>query len=243
MGRLILSTANEQERRKLCLALERQGHSVSETATPEQALSRARNGLYDLAIVESGPDLIDLHQFCRDLRSNYDLGVILLLTDRQEQRRIDALNAGADDYLVQPFALPELLARVRAILRRLGSSGPAGTRIVLHDRVINLSSHKIEGPGDRRTPLTPTEFLVLKLLIESVDKPVTNCDLARAVWAREEFGDFEYVRIMVSQLRRKLEGDYTHPRYILTERSVGYRFTMSSAAQEPCRSDIPARAQ
>jgi two-component system KDP operon response regulator KdpE len=243
MGRLILSIGNVEERRKLCLALERQGHSVTEADTPEQAVNRARHGLHDLVIVECGSDLTDLHQFCRDLRSHCDLGVILLLGDSQEQRRIDALNAGADDYLLQPFTLPELLARVRAILRRLGSAGPVGTRIALHDRVINLSSHKIEGPGDRHTALTPTEFLVLKLLIDSADKPVTNCDLARGVWAREEFGDFEYVRIMVSQLRRKLEGDYTRPRYILTERSVGYRFTLSPALQEPYRTGIPATAQ
>jgi two-component system KDP operon response regulator KdpE len=224
MGRIIVASPNARQRRDLRIGLECQGHSVAEAISAEQTIEEALACIYDVLILDSRIDGLDLYSFCRAIRPHSDLGIIILLREGEEQSRIDALNAGADDYLPERFAVDELLARVRAILRRIRSFGDTRTRITLHDRAIDLSSRKVEGPGNRVAALTPKEFLVLKVLLDSSDKPVTNRDLARAVWEREESSDFEYLRTIVSQLRRKLERDHTRPQYLLTERAVGYQF-------------------
>jgi two-component system KDP operon response regulator KdpE len=242
MGRIIVASAIERHRRDLRIVLESYGHSVVEATTARQSIAEARTGTFDVLIVDSDIDHIDLYSFCRSVRTHSDLGIITLMREGAGQHRIDALNAGADDYLPEQFSFGELMARVRAIIRRVRSLSETRIRIALHDRAIDLSSRKIQGPGNRITALTPKEFLVLKCLIGS-DRPVTNQDLARTVWDRHDTVDFEYVRIVVGQLRRKLEGDYTRPRYILTERSVGYRFTIPSAeGSQPCRTDSQAMA-
>jgi two-component system, OmpR family, KDP operon response regulator KdpE len=246
MGRIIIASKADRSRRDLRTALESEGHSVVEALTAGQAIAETRDTTCDVLIVDSditdsSIDNIDLYAFCRDVRTHSALGIIVLIRDDAEQSRIDALNAGADDYLSGHFSSAELLARVRAILRRIHILSETRTKIALHDRAIDLASRKVEGPGDRIAPLTPKEFLVLQRLI-GADKPVTNQDLARSVWGRDESGTYEYVRMVISQLRRKLEADCTRPRYILTERLVGYRFTIPPAGQpSPCRIDSQAR--
>jgi two-component system KDP operon response regulator KdpE len=240
MARILVAGPVEQQRGDLRIGLESQGHAVAEAATAEHAIEEAKSGFHDVLIVDAGMDSIDLYGFCRAIRAHSDLGIIALLREGASQCRIDALNAGADDYHPQRFVLAELLARIRAIMRRIRAFGEAKAPIALQDRAIDLCSRKIQGPGNRVTALTPKEFLVLKFLIDSTDKPVTHLDLARAAWEGRETGDFEYVRIVVSQLRRKLERDYTRPQYILTERSIGYRFTMPRAAEQPPARETPS---
>jgi two-component system KDP operon response regulator KdpE len=148
--------------------------------------------------------------------------------DDTRQGRIDAFNAGADDYVSSPFVLRELLARVRAVLRRVARFDDEGHQIVLDDRAIDLKSYEIRGPGSRVSHLTPKEFLVLQCLIAHPNKAFTHQRLAQTVWQRDGGGEVEYLRIVIRQLRRKLEPDPDNPRYILTERSVGYRFELPS---------------
>jgi two-component system KDP operon response regulator KdpE len=175
---------------------------------------------------------------CRAIRRVSNLGIIVLRGQNNikqdridiKQDRIDALNAGADDHLASPFVVQELLARVRAVLRRV--TRPEEERILLHDRAIDLKSYKIRGPGNRVSHLTPKEFLVLQCLLSHADKPFTHQSLAQTVWQRDGLGELEFVRVVIKQLRRKLESDPDHPRYILTERSVGYRFRMASSAAQ-----------
>jgi two-component system KDP operon response regulator KdpE len=222
-----------QERKELRVALEFDGHKVAEAQTTDHALREAWSGLHHVLILSSGFEGIEADELCRKIRRKSDLGIIVLAADEMKEGRIDALNAGADDYLSSPFVLQELLARVRALLRRVTPSDDRGNQIILQDRVIDFQSHKIRGPGSRVSHLTPKEFLVLQCLVAHADKAFTHRSLSQTVWQRDGGGELEYIRIVIRQLRRKLEPDPDNPRYILTERSVGYRFRLPLAGQSP----------
>jgi two-component system KDP operon response regulator KdpE len=230
-GRILVASSDAETRDELRTALEFEGHEVSEAGTAEEIVQAACCGLHDAVLLESSINGIGPSELCRAIRPKSDLGIIVLNRDDTGQARIDALNAGADDYVPAPFVLAELLARVRAILRRVTRSSEQGRQIVLQDRAIDLRSHKIKGPGGRVVHLTPKEFLVLQHLVAHAGKPLTHQRLAQNVWQRDGRGDVEYLRIVIKQLRRKLEPDPDNPRYIRTERRVGYRFHMPPAGQ------------
>jgi len=165
------------------------------------------------------------------VRPQSALGIIVLDHDDAAQAPIDVLNAGADDYVSAPLVWGELLARVRAILRRVRRFGGEPRQIMLEDRAIDLKAHKIKRPNGLVIHLTPKEFLVLRYLVAHANQALTHQRLAQTVWQRDGRGDVEYLRIVIKQLRRKLEPDPVNPRYIRTERSVGYRFQMPPAGQ------------
>lgn len=245
MAHIIVVAA--QQRRDLRISLECEGHVVTEVSSAGEAVAETRTGSQDLLIVDSGigdsgmgDSGCDLYDLCGMLRPESDLGIIVLIRDGMEQLRIGALNAGADDYIAEHFVHAELLARVRAVLRRVRKSPEDHGKILLHDRTIDLRSHKIHTSEGQVSSLTPKEYLVLKCLFAHANKPVTNRHLAREVWRREEDGDFEYVRTVMSQLRRKVERDSNHPRYIITERAAGYRF---KHPVRPWQSDTLATVQ
>lgn len=228
-GRVLLAGSGTRQREDVRIALEFEGHEVEEAETADRILEETCSGLYQVLIVNSGYEGIEPHKLCRAIRMKSDLGIIVLGGyDDTRQGRIDALNAGADDYVPSPFVLRELLARVRAVLRRVARFDDEGRQIVLDDRAIDLKSYKIRGPGSRVSHLTPKEFLVLRCLMAQPNKAFTHQKLAQTVWQRDGNGEVEYLRIVIKQLRRKLEPDPDNPRYILTERSVGYRFEMPS---------------
>jgi two-component system KDP operon response regulator KdpE len=225
-GRIIVASNCAQERKEMRIALEFEGHQVAEAETADQTLQEACSRLHDVLILDSTFEGIEPYELCRTIRPKSDLGIIVLAGDDTKQGRIDALNAGADDYLPSPFVLGELLARVRAVLRRVARSDDGGRQIVLQDRAIDLRSHKVKGPGGRVVHLTPKEFLVLQYLVAHAGRPLTHQSLTQSVWQRDAGGEVEYLRIVIKQLRRKLEPDPDNPRYIRTERAVGYRFHM-----------------
>jgi two-component system KDP operon response regulator KdpE len=236
--RILVASTNADKRGELRAALESEGHHVDEAESFDQITQRTCSGLHDVLIVDAGMGGGGFCELCRTIRPRSDLGIIVLAADDTKQGRIDALNAGADDFIPVPFALAELLARVRAILRRVIRPSENGRQIVLQDRAIDLRSHRVKGPGSRVVHLTPKEFLVLQYLVAHADKPMTHQGLAQSIWQRDAGCEIEYLRIVVRQLRRKLEPDPENPRYILTSRSVGYRFEMipvvdhSSGAQQ-----------
>lgn len=226
-GRVIVAGSSSPQRKDLRIALEFEGHQVVETEAAEQALEETCSGLYQVLIVSSGFEGMEPHELCREIRLKSDMGIIVLGGHNDtRQTRIDALNAGADDYVPSPFVLRELLARARAVLRRVRRVDDEGRQILLHDRAIDLKSYKIRGPGSRVSHLTPKEFLLLQCLVAQPNKAFTHQRLAQTVWQRDGGGEVEYLRIVIRQLRRKLEPDPDNPRYILTERSVGYRFDL-----------------
>ncbi len=226
MGRVLVASGGIEMRRELRAALEFEGHVVVEAETASQTIEGISSGLHDVLILDSALDGAAPYELCRAIRPKSNLGIILLSQDDSGQGRIDALNAGADDYVPDQFVVAELLARVRAILRRVTRSIGDRRLIVLEDRAIDFQSHEIKGPAGRVAHLTPKECMVLLRLVTQANRPLTLQSLARTVWQRDGNGQIEYVRVVVKQLRRKLEPDPENPRYILTQRSVGYQFQM-----------------
>ena len=243
MPRIVVASSDDARRRDLRTALESELHRVSEAASGEEAEEAVRFEYADLLILDANLEGCDLFGFCRGLRQESDLGIITLISAGSDQCRIDALNAGADDYLPEHYEFGELLARVRAILRRVRRPDEPHEHIFLDDRAIDLRAHKVQGPGSQIANLTPKEFLVLKCLVTRGGDAVTNRQLAQRVWQRDGTGDVEYVRVVIGQLRRKLEPDHNRPKYILTERAVGYRFRVPLPPAHQYRSDSQAMAQ
>jgi two-component system KDP operon response regulator KdpE len=225
-GRVLVASSGIEMRTELRTALELEGHLVAEVETAAQAIDETSSGLHDVLILDAALDPQSPYELCRAIRPKSDLGIILLSRDDSGQGRIDALNAGADDYVPDQFVVAELLARVRAILRRVTGSAGNPRLIVLEDRAIDFQSHEIKGPDGRVAHLTPKECMVLQRLVTQANRPLTPQNLAQTVWQRDGSGQIEYVRVVVKQLRRKLEPDPENPRYILTQRSVGYHFQM-----------------
>jgi two-component system KDP operon response regulator KdpE len=225
-GRILIGRGAPEKRKELRTVLESEGHRVTAADTQLEILQNIPTGRYDVLILDSELEPVDVFALCRAIRSKSTLGIIVLSGDDSSQVRIDALNAGADDFLPPGFVLGELLARLRALLRRVTPAGGNRHRVLLHDRAINFQSHEIKGPGGRVAHLTPKECLVLRHLVTHANRALTPQNLARALWQRDGRGQIEYVRVVVKQLRRKLEPDPGNPRYIVTERSVGYQFHM-----------------
>ena len=205
------------------------GHRVAEVGSAAQAIRETAAGMHDVLIV--APDLTGMcrYDFCRTIRPKSNLGIILLIQNDDRQTKIDALEAGADDYMIAPFQPEELLARVRALLRRVAHAGSLKPKLILSGRTVDMHTHEVTGPGSDAAHLTPKEFDVLQYLLDHANKSVSNQELARAVWRRDCSGDFEYLRIVIGQLRRKLEPNPDSPRHIVTHRSRGYRLSMDPA--------------
>ena len=230
VDRILIANGNQEDRKDLRLALELDGYQVMEAATNADAADAVTSDLHDVVIMDTFPgDTISVCAVCRAKRAASNVGIIVIHRDSSEVNPIDLLNAGADDYLRVPYAISELRARVRALLRRAARSSTEKPPIVLHDRTINLNAHEIQGPDGRVSHLTPKEFRVLQCLVTQPNTAKTHHSLAQSVWQRDGKGEMEYMRVVIRQLRRKLEPDPENPRYILTERSVGYRFDMPAA--------------
>ena len=254
-SRIIVAGSPDPRLMQLKTVLESDGHRVAATGNPSQTIHETAGGRHDVLILDSCIKGVCEYDLCRTIRPKSDLGIILLIRDNDGQSKIDALEAGADDYLATPFVPAELLARVRALLRRVAPAGARKPKLVLSDRMVDLQSHQVVGPASRVAHLTPKEFNVLRYLMSHANRPVSHQMLARAVWRRDYYGDFEYIRVVIAQLRRKLEPNPESPQYIVTDRSSGYRLQIPSqdAVGEtdviPCpspyalhavRSDIPA---
>jgi two-component system KDP operon response regulator KdpE len=205
----------------------------------------AKNGQEGIdAVVREHPDLVlldinlpDMSGFdaCRLIRLSF-AGPILMVTVRNSVRdKINALDAGADDYIVKPYAMAELLARVRAALRRSSADQPL-PRIETAELAIDLEMRMVTVRGDS-VHLTPKEFDVLRLLITEQGRPVTHRKILQIVWGPEYGEETEPVRAVIRQLRKKIEKNPAHPRYILTEPWVGYMFQLppDMAEKRPLR--------
>jgi two-component system, OmpR family, KDP operon response regulator KdpE len=203
----------------------------------------AKNGQEGIdTVVREHPDLVlldinlpDMSGFdaCRLIRLSF-AGPILMVTVRNSVRdKIDALDAGADDYIVKPFAMGELLARVRAALRRSSAEEPL-PKIETSELTVDLEMRMVTVRGDN-VHLTPKEFDVLRLLVTQQGRPVTHRKMLQIVWGPEYGEETEPVRVVIKQLRRKIERDPAHPRYILTEPWVGYKFQLPTDTLEKRR--------
>jgi two-component system, OmpR family, KDP operon response regulator KdpE len=204
----------------------------------------ASNGLEALALWErEDPHLLILDimmprmdglEVCRRVREHSAVPIIVLTALDAESDKVTALDLGADDYLTKPFGVEELLARVRAVLRRTQWEGmsPASGVKQFGDLEIDLAGHVVRLRG-AEVRLSPTEFSVLKQLITNTGKVLTHRMLLQSIWGPEYGGEAEYLRVYINRLRQKLEPDPASPRYLLTEPGVGYRFVAPEVDRTP----------
>ena len=196
------------------------GYDVETAATGEDALIQASVRPPDgviLDLVLPGRSGVEV---CRELREWSDAPVLVLSVIGDEQEKVAALDAGADDYVTKPFGMDELLARLRAVLRR---AAPAESLLEVGDLEIDLEKHAVRQNGEL-VQLTPHEFGLLRLFATNEGKLLTHRTILREVWGAAYQTESHYLHVYVSQLRQKIEDDPTRPKYLLTETGAGYRF-------------------
>ncbi len=212
-------------RRFVRIALEQEGMSVIEASTLAQARMDAATRRPDLMIVDLGLPDGDGKDLIRGLRSWVYSPILVLSAREREEEKVAALNAGADDYLVKPFGVPELLARIRALLRRsqlVPNVQAASSRVRFGSVQVDLASHEVTRDGEA-VHLTPIEFRLLTALIRGHGKVLTHQHLLHETWGAAYSDRPHYLRVYMMQLRQKLEEDAAQPKYLLTELQVGYR--------------------
>ena len=224
-ARILVVEDEPDIRRFLRLALASEGHEVFEAATLQRGLIEAGSRRPELAIVDLGLPDGDGVDLIRELRTWSAAPVIVLSARSGEADKIAALDAGADDYLVKPFGAGELLARVRAQLRRgaLGSPSPADPVLRFGPVSVDLARRVVQR-GGAPLHLTPIEYRLLTHLAAQPDRVVTHQQLLKAVWGPGHADDTHYVRVHMANLRKKVEDDASQPRHLLTEAGIGYRF-------------------
>jgi two-component system, OmpR family, KDP operon response regulator KdpE len=222
--RILVVDDEPQITRVLRTSLSSQGYDIRVANDGETALEIMKDWTPELVITDLSMPNMDGLELCRRIRSVSQIPIIVLSVRGEERTKIQALDAGADDYVTKPFGIDELLARVRAHLRRAPAAGSeAPTLIEVGDFRIDLAAHKVT-VGQREVHLTPKEFDLLVFLSRAPGKVMTHRALLNAVWGGNSTEQVEYLRVFVGQLRKKLEPETASPRYIVTEPWVGYRF-------------------
>jgi len=212
-----------QIRRFVRMALEGEGWQVHQSETLKRGLIDAGTRTPDLIILDLGLPDGDGITLIRDVRSWSPVPIIVLSARIDEGDKIAALDAGADDYLTKPFGIGELLARVRAALRRQHKAiGEASSKVVFGKVEVDLQKRQVLRAG-QPVHLTPTEYKLLSVLLANMGRVVTAPQLLREVWGPSNGDNGHYVRIYMGHLRQKLEDDPAQPRHLLTETAVGYR--------------------
>jgi two-component system KDP operon response regulator KdpE len=209
-------------RRFLRASLTAHNHTVFEAVSGQEALAAVAAHRPDVVILDLGLPDMDGVEVTRQLREWSQVPIIILSVREQETDKIAALDAGADDYLTKPFGIGELLARLRAALRRVAQ--PATEPVFTSGELMVDLMRRLVTVAERPIQLTPTEYDLLKFLIAHAGKVLTHGQILRQVWGRGYEQETHLLRVNISNLRRKLEPDPTRPIYILTEPGVGYRF-------------------
>ena len=214
--------------RVFATSLETAGYRVFDASSGQRALEEVRTRNPDVVLLDLGLPDIDGLALVPQLRVHTTSPIIVVSAREQETDKVKALDAGANDYLTKPFSVPELLARIRAALRRTSSVELVPT-YVSNDLEIDFERRKLLVQG-RPVRLTPKEFDLLRHLVASQGKPLEHRRLLQAVWGPDYGDETEYLRVFINQLRKKIEPDPAHPKYIHTDPWVGYRFEPASPA-------------
>lgn len=211
-----------QIRRVMRTTLSSNGYAIIEARSGEEALEIMRKERPELVLLDVNMPGMGGLEVCRQIRDQSDVAIIMLTVRNTEHDKVLALDAGADDYVVKPFSIDELLARIRAALRRT-SSAEHVPAYVSNDLEIDFERRKVLVQG-RSVRLTPKEFDLLRHLVASQGKPIEHRRLLQAVWGPDYGNETEYLRVFINQLRKKIEPDPANPKYIHTDPWVGYRF-------------------
>lgn len=222
-GNILVVDDEPQITRVLKTTLSSQGYGVRSAGDGQQALDEMKSWPPDLIITDLRMPTMDGLELCRRVRRDSRIPIIVLSVKGEEPIKVEALDAGADDYITKPFSVNELLARVRAALRR-ATNGDAQPEIIeVGDFRIDIPARSVSVKG-RDVRLTPKEFDLLVYMAKNPGKVLTHRSLLAAVWGPNSVEQPEYLRVFVGHLRKKLEPDEKSPAYILTEPWVGYRF-------------------
>jgi two-component system, OmpR family, KDP operon response regulator KdpE len=226
-SRILLVDDEMSIQRAVVPLLRSRGYEVEAAATGRDALSALDAQPPDVIILDLGLPDIDGLEVCARVRARSEVPIIVLSARGAEPQKVAALDQGADDYVTKPFGPEELLARVRAALRRtLTASEPSTGQMVRGEVTIDFDRHRVYRQGED-VHLTPKEFDLLVLLARRAGQVVTHRAILKAIWGPNAVDQPEHLRVLMGQLRKKLEPDPTRPRYLLTEPWVGYRFADS----------------
>jgi len=213
-----------QLRRAMRATLTDLGYSVIEAKSGEEALAQLRRESADLVLLDLNMPGIGGLETCRAIRESSDVPIIVLSVRNTERDKVDALDAGADDYVTKPYGIQELLARIRATMRRMPSSADSGPETFVSDDLeIDFATRRAIVAG-KSVRLTPKEYDLLHFLVSHPDRPIPHRKLLQTVWGPDYGDEVEYLRVTVNQLRKKIELEPSKPKYLLTEPWVGYRF-------------------
>jgi two-component system KDP operon response regulator KdpE len=225
-GKLILVVDDEARMRRFVrMNLELEGYRVSEASDGLEALDKVREELPALVVLDVAMPRMDGFEALDYIRQISDVPVIMLTVRGEEEDRVRGLDLGADDYVTKPFSPRELASRIRAVLRRVESSTEemAELLVIDEDLSIDFSRHEVVLGGEQ-IKLRPTEYRLLYHLVENAGWIVPHEELVRKVWGPAYEGERSLLRLYITYLRKKIEPDPSSPRYILTERGIGYRF-------------------
>jgi two-component system KDP operon response regulator KdpE len=223
-GNILVVDDEPQITRVLKTTLSSLGYGIRTAADGDEALQLMKEWTPDLVITDLRMPNMDGLDLCRRVRTKSHVPIIVLSVKGEERIKVEALDAGADDYVTKPFSINELLARVRAALRRSTAPGQLETsRIEIGDFRVDVAARSV-AVRDREVHLTPKEFDLLVYLARHAGKVLTHRTLLAAVWGENSVEQPEYLRVFVGHLRKKLEPEEGAPHYILTEPWVGYRF-------------------
>lgn len=227
-GSILVVDDDPQIRRVMKTTLTAQGYEVSDVRSGVQAIEILSEGNHNLVLLDMNMPEMNGIETCRAIRQGargLDVAIIMLTVRSSEADKVRALDAGADDYVTKPFSTPELLARIRAALRRTSAAGLNLQPIDLGTTRIDFGSRRIR-TARREYRLTPKEFDLLAYLAMHPNRVVPHRELLQAVWGPDYGGETEYLRVFINQLRKKIEPQPSNPRHLLTEPWVGYRFCL-----------------
>jgi two-component system KDP operon response regulator KdpE len=226
-GKILVVDDDPQIRRVMRSTLSTHGYEINDARSGEDGLQELRNSSYDLVLLDMNMPGMGGMEACRLIRSSSEVAIIMLTVNNTERQKVEALDAGADDYITKPFSTPELLARIRATLRRLPQLPSYVELQPLAEQgvKIDLPSREVTVHG-RTSRLTAREFGLLSYFLARPNKTIAHRELLQAVWGPDYGDELEYLRVFVNRLRKKIEPDPSKPQFLVTDAWAGYRFHM-----------------
>jgi two-component system KDP operon response regulator KdpE len=226
-GLILLIEDEPQMQRFLRIILQGHGYRLVESATGQEGLMQAATRSPDIILLDLGLPDIDGLEVTRRLREWSDIPIIVISAREQEQDKIKALDAGADDYLTKPFGAGELMARIRVAMRHraMRQAGQQESVFVLANLRVDLARRQVF-LNEKEVHLTPIEYKLLTVLIKNAGKVLTHQQLLKEVWGPSYLTETQYLRVYMTQLRHKLEADPARPRFLINELGVGYRLKL-----------------
>lgn len=222
-GRILVIDDEPQIRRVMRTTLSAAGFEVEDSRTAEEGLEKVRDFRPDLVLLDINMPGMNGMDACREIRADTNIAIIMLTVRNSEADKVAALDAGADDFITKPFSTPELLARIRAALRRVPATHSSPARIQVRQLLIDFNARTVS-KGAEPVHLTPKELDLIRYFTQHPNEALSHRELLQAVWGPDYGSQVDYLRVFIKNLRRKIEPNPENPEYITTEPWVGYRF-------------------